>query len=77
MKRQARINFDVDLTVDISLLRFELKKPDLDYPDTIDGKYYFTLSSKEKKLYRLFNHAFVLQHSSQSKILNFSIDETV
>ena len=76
MKRQARINFNADMTVDINLLRFELKKPDLDYPDDIGGTYYFDLSPKEKKLYRLANPSFVLSHAYDKKILNLSVEET-
>ena len=76
MKKQARVNFNADITVDITLLQFELKKPDLDYPDTIGGIYYFDLSPKEKKLYRLANPSFVLTHAHNKRILNLSVDET-
>lgn len=77
MKKQARVNFNADITVDISLLQFELKKPDLDYPDTIGGMYYFDLSPKEKKLYRLSNLSFVLTHAYNKRILNLSVDESL
>jgi len=76
MKTKVRINFNADITAETNLLRFELKRPDLDYPDTIGGVYYFNLPAKEKKLYRLANPAFVLTHAHDKRILNVSVNET-
>ena len=58
--KKAKVSFSTDMSVNVTHLQFELKRPNLDYPDHIDGKYYFTLSDKEKRKYRLTNPAYVL-----------------
>ena len=77
MKKKAKISFNAEIAADIAYLRFKLKRPDLDYPDHIDGKYYFTLSDKEKKRYRLTNPEYVLKHSDYNKVSNLIVDEQV
>jgi len=75
--KKAKVNFSAEMSVNATHLQFELKRPDLDYPDHIDGKYYFTLSDKEKKRYRLTNPEYVLKHSDYNKIFNLTVDEQV
>lgn len=75
--KKAKVNFSAEMSVNVVHLQFELKRPDLDYPDHIDGKYYFTLSDKEKKRYRLTNPEYVLKHSDYNKVSNLTVDEQV
>lgn len=73
--KKAKISFSTDMSVNVTHLQFELKRPSLDYPDHIDGKYYFTLSDKEKRKYRLTNPAYVLKHSDYNRIFNLTVNE--
>lgn len=73
--KKVKVSFSVEMSVNVVHLQFELKRPDLDYPDHIDGRYYFTLSDKEKKRYRLTNPEYVLKHSNYNKITNLFIEE--
>ena len=75
--KKAKVNFSAEMSVNVVHLQFELKRPDLDYPDHIDGKYYFTLSDKEKKRYRLTNPEYVLKHSDYNKVSDLTVDEQV
>ena len=75
--KKAKVSFSAEMSVNVAHLQFELKRPDLDYPDHIDGKYYFTLSDKEKKRYRLTNPEYVLKHSDYNKVFNLTVDEQV
>jgi len=75
--KKAKVSFSAEMSVNVVHLQFELKRPDLDYPDHIDGKYYFTLSDKEKKRYRLTNPEYVLKHSDYNIITNLKLDEQV
>lgn len=77
MKKNAIVNFSADISVDVAHLKFELKRPSLDYPDYIDGRYYFSLSDKEKKRYRLTNPEYALKHSNHHRISNLTINEQV
>jgi len=72
--KKAKVNFSAEMSVNVVHLLFELKRPDLDYPDHIDGKYYFTLSDKEKRKYRLTNPEYVLKHSYHNEISNLTLD---
>ena len=47
--KKAKVSFCCEMSISISNLMFELKRPDLDFPDHIGGQYYFSLSDKEKK----------------------------
>ncbi len=49
--KKAKINFSAELSVGVFHLNFELKRPNLDYPDHIGGDYYFSLPTKERKKY--------------------------
>jgi hypothetical protein len=73
--KKAKVSFSTDMSVNVAHLQFELKRPNLDYPDHIDGKYYFTLSDKEKRKYRLTNPAYVLKHSDYNRIFNLTVNE--
>lgn len=73
--KKVKVSFSAEMSVNVVHLQFELKRPDLDYPDHIDGRYYFTLSDKEKKRYRLTNPEYVLKHSNYNKITNLFIEE--
>lgn len=73
--KTAKVNFCVNLEAYVNLMSFELKKTDLDYPSYISGNYYFSLTDKEKKLYRLTNLAYIMQHSKFHKILDLNIKE--
>ena len=73
--KKAKVSFSTDMSVNVTHLQFELKRPSLDYPDHIDGKYYFTLSDKEKRKYRLTNPAYVLKHSDYNRIFNLTVNE--
>jgi hypothetical protein len=73
--KKAKVSFSTDMSVNVTHLQFELKRPNLDYPDHIDGKYYFTLSDKEKRKYRLTNPAYVLKHSDYNRIFNLTVNE--
>jgi len=73
--KKAKVNFSAEMSVNVVHLQFELKRPDLDYPDHIDGRYYFSLSDKEKKRYRLTNPEYVLKHSDYNKVSNLTVDE--
>ena len=75
--KKAKVTFNAEMVADIAHLQFELKRPDLDYPDHINGKYYFTLSDKEKRKYRLINPEYVLKHSDYNKISNLIVNEQV
>lgn len=75
--KKAKVNFSAEMLVNVVHLQFELKRPDLDYPDHIDGRYYFALSDKEKKRYRLTNPEYVLKHSDYNKVSNLTVDEQV
>lgn len=75
--KKAKINFSAELSVCVSHLNFELKRPDLDYPDHIGGDYYFSLPTKERKKYRLTNPAYLLKHSDYNIITNLKLDEQV
>jgi len=74
MKKKAKISFSVEMAADIDHLKFELKRSDLDYPDHIGGKYYFSLSQKDRKRYRLTNPEYALKHSYYNEISNLSLD---
>lgn len=63
------------MTCSFNHLNFELKRPDLDYPDHIGGEYYFSLPIKERKKYRLINPAYALKHSDHNRIFNLTVDE--
>jgi len=73
--KKVKVSFNAEMVVNGNHLQFELKRPDLDYPDHIDGKYYFILSDKEKRKYRLTNPAYALKHSDYNRIFNLSINE--
>ena len=73
--KKAKVSFSTDMSVNVTHLQFELKRPSLDYPDHIDGKYYFTLSDKEKRKYRLTNPAYVLKYSDYNRIFNLTVNE--
>jgi len=73
--KKAKVSFSTDMSVNVTHLQFELKRPNLDYPDHIDGKYYFTLSDKEKRKYRLTNPAYALKHSDHNRIFNLTVNE--
>lgn len=73
--KKAKVSFSTDMSVNVTHLQFELKRPNLDYPDHIDGKYYFKLSDKEKRKYRLTNPAYVLKHSDYNRIFNLTVNE--
>ena len=73
--KKVKVSFNAEMVVDAIHLQFELKRPDLDYPDHIDGRYYFTLSDKEKNKYRLTNPAYALKHSDHNRIFNLTVDE--
>lgn len=75
--KKAKINFSAELSVGVFHLNFELKRPDLDYPDHIGGDYYFSLPTKERKKYRLTNPAYLLKHSDYNRITNLKLDEQV
>ena len=75
--KKAKVSFCCEMFISISNLMFELKRPDLDFPDHIGGQYYFSLSDKEKKKYRLMNPQNVLKHSDYQKVFNLTIDEQV
>jgi len=72
--KKAKISFSVEMTVDIAHLKFELKRPDLDYPDHIGGKYYFSLSQKDRKKYKLTDPEYALKHSYYNEISNLTLD---
>jgi len=72
--KKAKISLSAEMTADISHLKFELKRSDLDYPDHIGGKYYFSLSQKDRKRYRLINPEYVLKHSYYNSITNLTHD---
>lgn len=74
MKKKAKISFSAEMTVDIAHLRFKLNRPDLDYPDHIDGNYYFSLSQKDRKRYKLTNPEYALKHSYYNEISNLKLD---
>lgn len=73
--KKVKVSFNAEMVADATHLQFELKRPDLDYPDHIDGKYYFSLPDKDKKRYRLTNPEYVLKHSDHHRILNLFINE--
>ena len=72
--KKAKVNFSAEMSVNVVHLLFELKRPDLDYPDHIDGKYYFSLSHKDKKRYTLINPEYALKHSYYNEITNLTLD---
>ena len=74
MKKKAKISFNAEMTADIAHLKFELKHPNLYFPDHIGGKYYFSLSQKDRKKYRLINPEYVLKHSYHNEISNLTLD---
>jgi len=73
--KKAKVNFSAEMLVDAVHLQFELKRPDLDYPDYIGGQYYFSLTEKERKKYRLTNPEYALKHSNYNKVSNLTVDE--
>ena len=73
--KKAKISFTAEMSCSFNHLNFELKRPDLDYPDHIGGEYYFSLSDKEKKKYRLSNPEYALKHSDYSKIFGLTLNE--
>lgn len=75
--KKAKVSFCCEMSISISNLMFELKRPDLGFPDHIGGQYYFSLSDKEKKKYRLMNPQNVLKHSDYQRVFNLTIDEQV
>ena len=75
--KKATISFTVEMTSSFTHLLFELKRPDIDYPDHIGGDYYFSLSKKERKMYRLTNPEYVLKHSDYNRISNLTVNEQV
>ena len=75
--KKAKVSFTAEMTCSFNHLNFELKRPDLDYPDHIGGEYYFSLSVKERKKYRLRNAEYVLKHSDYSMISNLTVNEQV
>ena len=75
--KKAKISFTAEMSCSFNHLNFELKRPDLDYPDHIGGEYYFSLSVKERKKYRLTNPAYLLKHSDYNRITNLKLNEQV
>tara|TARA_B100000214_G_C23874782_1_gene584379 strand:+ start:592 stop:816 length:225 start_codon:yes stop_codon:yes gene_type:complete len=73
--RKAKVTFSTELLTNISNLNFQLLNNDLNYPDNIGGEYYFNLSDKEKKKYKLINPAYLLKHSDHNRIFNLTVDE--
>ena len=75
--KKAKITFSTELLTNISNLNFDLLNNDLDYPDNIGGEYYFSLSDKEKKKYKLTNPEFLLKHFDYRKIFDLNINEQI
>ena len=75
--KKAKVNFSTEFSVNINNLNFRLIGSDLRYPDTIGGQYYFNLSDKEKKKYKLINPEYLLKHFNYRKIFDLTIDEQV
>ena len=75
--RKAKVTFSTELLTNISTLNFQLLNNDLNYPDNIGGEYYFNLSDKEKKKYKLTNPEFLLKHFDYRKIFDLNINEQI
>lgn len=75
--RKAKVTFSAELLTNISNLNFQLLNNDLNYPDNIGGEYYFNLSDKEKKKYKLINPEFLLKHFDYRKIFDLNINEQI
>lgn len=75
--KKTKVSFNAEMVVDATHLQFELKRPDLDHPDHISGKYYFSLSDKDKKRYRLTNPEYALKHSDYNRITNLTLNEQI
>ena len=75
--KKAKVTFSTELLTNISNLNFDLLNNDLDYPDNIGGEYYFSLSDKEKKKYKLTNPEFLLKHFDYRKIFDLNINEQI
>ena len=66
-----RINEEININF------YNLLNNDLNYPDDIGGEYYFNLSDKEKKKYKLTNPEFLLKHFDYRKIFDLNINEQI